>query len=57
MNRLRTALAWTLFWAGHVVSLPIGWWNWAWLYPAYNWLMVTSVRFDTDNRVWERIDQ
>jgi len=31
---------WSLYWAGHVVSLPLNRWDcFAWLYPMYNHLM------------------
>lgn len=31
-----------LWGVGHIVSRPMVWFGWAWLYPAYNWCMVTS---------------
>lgn len=39
---MRWALAWLLFCVGHVVSRPMNWFDWGWLYPAYNRLMVWS---------------
>ena len=35
---------WVLYWAGHLVSLPLNRWDaCAWLYPLYNRLMCWSV--------------
>jgi hypothetical protein len=27
------------YWVGHALSIPMVRLDWAWLYPAYNWLM------------------
>ncbi len=36
--------SWALYGLGHAVSRPMTWWHrGAWLYPAYNWLMLKSV--------------
>jgi hypothetical protein len=31
-----------LFYLGHWIHFPMIWFDWAWLYPAYNWLMDAS---------------
>ena len=36
-------LTWLFFWLGDLVSKPMHYLNWAWLYPAYNNLMGWSV--------------
>jgi hypothetical protein len=33
-----------LFCLGDWISRPMSHWNWAWLYPTYNWLMDSSYR-------------
>ena len=35
-------LSWTMYWLGDFVSKPMHYLNWAWLYPAYNNLMMWS---------------
>lgn len=36
-------LTWTLYGLGDLVSKPMNWFDcMAWLYPAYNWLMLRS---------------
>jgi hypothetical protein len=37
-----------LYCLGDWVSRPMSHWDWAWLYPTYNWLMDTSY----DLQVW-----
>jgi hypothetical protein len=37
-----------LFCLGDWVSRPMCYWDWAWLYPTYNWLMDSSHRI----QVW-----
>lgn len=37
-----------LFCLGHWIHFPMDWFDWAWLYPAYNWLMDRSYR----TQVW-----
>jgi hypothetical protein len=37
-----------LYCLGDWVSRPMSHWDWAWLYPAYNWLMDASYR----TQVW-----
>lgn len=36
-------LTWILFWMGDLISRPMNYLDWAWLYPAYNRLMIWSV--------------
>ena len=33
-----------LWFLGDWVSRPMYYWDWAWLYPTYNWLMDSSYR-------------
>jgi hypothetical protein len=35
-------LAWSLYWAGDIISKPLNYFNWWWLYPVYNNLMCAS---------------
>ena len=35
-------LSWTLYGLGDAVSRPMQWFDWAWLYPTYNRLMLSS---------------
>ena len=37
-----------LFCLGDWISRPMSYWDWTWLYPAYNWLMDASYR----TQVW-----
>jgi hypothetical protein len=35
-------LSWLLWVIGDLIGRPMVSFDWAWLYPAYNWLMLTS---------------
>ena len=35
-------VTWILYWIGDAVSRPMNWFDWAWLFPAYNRLMLWS---------------
>jgi hypothetical protein len=35
-------LSWTFYWLGDLVSKPMHYLNWWWLYPVYNRLMIWS---------------
>lgn len=37
-------VSWLLYWAGNFMSLVMNIPRMHWLYPVYNWLMVTSLR-------------
>ena len=37
-------LSWTLYGLGDIVSRPMQWFDWSWLYPVYNRLMLASIR-------------
>ena len=55
MTYLKSALAWVLYWIGHVVSRGIsstGRWTDEVLYPVYNTLMGWSVDLDDMGWVW-----
>ena len=50
------ALAWTLFWLGHIASKVLEavereWWADFW-YPVYNWLMLRSNELDEWEVIW-----
>jgi hypothetical protein len=36
-------VSWTLYWLGDFVSKPLHYFDWWWLYPVYNRLMICSV--------------
>jgi hypothetical protein len=38
------AVSEVLFYLGDGVNRPMSHWDWAWLYPVYNWLMDASYR-------------
>ncbi len=46
-------LSWALFWLGDVVSKPMHYFNWAWLYPVYNNLMCWSA----DVQDWAQLNE
>ena len=35
-------VSWALYWLGDLVSKPMHYINWWWLYPVYNRLMISS---------------
>jgi len=35
-------VSWALYWLGDLVSKPMHYFDWAWLYPVYNHLMIWS---------------
>ena len=35
-------ISWSLYWLGDLISRPMQWFDWDWLYPVYNQLMLTS---------------
>ena len=35
-------LSWLLFWLGELISYPMNYFDWYWIYPVYNKLMLTS---------------
>lgn len=43
-NRLRLALSWALWALGHLLSVPMARWDWAWLHSPYSRLMLASLR-------------
>jgi hypothetical protein len=45
-------LTWSLFWAGDFISKPLHYFNWWWLYPVYNRLMISSA----DVQDWGNLD-
>jgi hypothetical protein len=56
MKYPRLALAWVLYWIGHVTSIILesverDWWAEFW-YPVYNWCMLASNRLDRYGVIW-----
>jgi len=45
-------LSWTLYWLGNLVSKPMHYIDWWWLYPVYNNLMRASLSVQD----WAKID-
>lgn len=37
-------ITWVLYIVGDIISKPMQWFDWAWLYPTYNRLMLLSYR-------------
>lgn len=54
---MRTLLARMFYLLGHVISIPMAKFDWAWLYPIYNQLMITSSNLDIHNKVWRKPDE
>lgn len=48
--------SWVLYWAGDLISRPMLWFDWAWLYKTYNWLMLKSsdLQHKSGKGPWER---
>lgn len=44
---------WFLLW-GDVISKPMCWFDWGFLYPYYHKCMSKSVDFDTEERMWKK---
>ena len=47
-DRIRWGVSWCLYALGHVASLPMVAWDWAFLYPLYNRLMAASADLQGD---------
>ena len=63
VNTMRKILGYTLTWIlyglGDLVSKPMNWFDWGWLYPTYNWLMLRSYdvqQWAGNNIPWEKVD-
>ena len=39
VGRIASEVLWYL---GHWIHFPMHWFEWAWIYPVYNWLMTAS---------------
>jgi len=39
---MRWLISWAMYWVGDAISRPMHWFDWAWLYPAYNRIMCLS---------------
>jgi hypothetical protein len=49
-------VSWTLYWLGDLISKPMYYVNWWWLYPVYNRLMISSADvqdWSNANGPWE----
>lgn len=52
-------LSWILFGLGDLISKPMNWFDWGWLYPAYNRLMLWSYdiqEWASNNCPWKKVD-
>lgn len=49
---MRTVVAYILYYLGDLVSKPMHYFDWGWLYPIYNWLMIKSGDFDINHKIW-----
>ena len=50
-------LSWILYGLGDLVSRPMQWFDWNWLYPLYNWLMLNSLAVQDwagNQKPWEK---
>jgi hypothetical protein len=58
MKKLVAYIAsWILFWIGDLISKPMNYFNWDWLYPIYNCLMLSSHLVQiwaNNNKPWEK---
>lgn len=50
-------LAHLFYYAGHIVSKPMHYFDWGWLYPIYNWLMIKSSEYDIYEWIWNNVDE
>jgi len=46
-------LAYIAYYLGHWISFPMHWFDWGWLYPAYNRLMIWSAELDDEGVIWK----
>ena len=51
---MKWLVSWSLYQSGRAVSWVMDTFGWDWLYRAYNWCMVTSLRVqgNTNNGPW-----
>jgi len=58
MKKLVAYIAsWILFWIGDLISKPMNYFNWDWLYPIYKCSMLVSYRVQiwaNNNTPWEK---
>ena len=49
-------MSYILYWLGHIVSRPMLWFDWAFLYKTYNYLMIKSadIQHKTGKGPWVR---
>lgn len=52
MSRWDKARCWLWHELGHWISKPMEWFDWGWLYPAYDWCMLRSAELDTEDWMW-----
>ena len=45
-------LAYIAYYLGHWISFPMHWYDWGWLYPVYNRLMIWSAELDDEGVIW-----
>ena len=49
---MKLMLAYIAYYLGHWISFPMYWFDWGWLYPAYNRLMIWSAELDDEGVIW-----
>ena len=49
---MKLMLAYIAYYLGHWISFPMHWFDWGWLYPAYNRLMIWSADLDDEGVIW-----
>ena len=54
MNRLMIPVGYLYFYIGNIISKPMNYFDWGWLYPLYNWFMLRSVdiQIETGKGPW-----
>ena len=50
-------VSWALFWLGDIVSKPMQWFEWEWVYPVYSKIMFASLavqEWANNDGPWEK---
>jgi len=51
---MKLMLAYITYYLGHWISFPMHWFDWGWLYPTYNQLMIWSAELDDECVIWSK---
>jgi len=54
---MKLMIAYIAYYLGHWISFPMYWFDWGWLYPAYNRLMIWSAELDDEGVIWSAPDR